>query len=57
MIAFLFACQAMAAGVTLPADAQTKVPPPDLRMEWNNHAAALGADWHDFEDEGVLCSL
>lgn len=44
--------QAMAAGVTLPADAQTKVPPPDLRMEWNNHAAALAADWHDFEDEG-----
>jgi hypothetical protein len=38
--------------VAVPADAQTRVPPPDLRLEWNNHAAALAADWHDFEDEG-----
>lgn len=46
--------QATAAGVTLPSDAQTHVPPPDLRLEWDNSAAALAADWHDFEDEGAL---
>ena len=46
--------QAVAAEVTLPADAQTHVPPPDLRLEWDNQATALAADWHDFEDEGRI---
>lgn len=51
--------QATAAGVALPADAQTRVPPPDMRLDWDPQAAALAEDWHNFEDEGVhaFCSL
>lgn len=44
--------QAEACGIPLSAEAKPRVPMPELRLEWDDSAAAFAADWHDFQDEG-----